>query len=76
MTFAKDDILVLYTDGISEASNAVHDEFGYDRMKSLLQQNAHYDPKMIQKVFISKLYEFCGGKDLDDDYTMLVIKFN
>ena len=45
-------------------------------MKSLLQQNAHYDPKMIQKVFISKLYEFCGGKDLDDDYTMLVIKFN
>lgn len=76
MTFAKDDILVLYTDGISEASNVAHDEFGYDRMKSLLQQNAHYDPKMIQKVFISKLYEFCGGKDLDDDYTMLVIKFN
>lgn len=76
MSFAKDDILVLYTDGISEASNAVHDEFGYDRMKNLLQQNAHYDPMMIQKVFISKLYEFCGGKDLDDDYTMLVIKFN
>lgn len=76
MSFAKDDILVLYTDGISEASNADHDEFGYDRMKKLLNQNSHYDPTMIQKVIISKLYEFCGGKDLDDDYTMLVIKFN
>lgn len=76
MNFAKDDILILYTDGISEASNADHDEFGYDRMKNLLNQNSHYDPTMIQKVFISKLYEFCGGKDLDDDYTMLVIKFN
>lgn len=76
MSFDKDDILVLYTDGISEASNAERAEFGYDRMKKLLEQNAHYDPLMIQKVFISKLYEFCGGKDLDDDYTMLVIKFN
>lgn len=75
-SFSKDDILVLYTDGISEASNAEHDEFGYDRMKKLLDQNAHYDPAMIQKVFISKLYEFCGGKDLNDDYTMVVIKFN
>ncbi len=76
VNFSKDDILVLYTDGISEASNAKHEEFGYERMKSLLDQNAHYDPPMIQKVFISKLYEFCGGKDLNDDYTMVVIKFN
>ena len=75
MTFEKDDIVVLYTDGISEASNAEGEEFGYDRMKLLLEQNWHYDPIMIQKVFISKLYEFCRQKDLNDDYTMLVIKF-
>ena len=74
--FAKDDILVLYTDGISEATNADLEEFGYDRLKNLLEQNAHYDPPMIQKVFISKLYEFCGSRDLNDDYTMVVIKFN
>ncbi|HEY9116346.1 MAG TPA: PP2C family protein-serine/threonine phosphatase, partial [Roseivirga sp.] len=76
LAFEKDDILVLYTDGISEATNAKGEEFGFDRMKSLLEKNAHYDPVMIQKIFISKLYEFCGTKDLDDDYTMVVIKFN
>ena len=76
LAFEKDDILVLYTDGISEASNAQGEEFGYDRMKSLLEKNAHYDPVMIQKIFIGKLYEFCGTKDLNDDYTMVVIKFN
>tara|TARA_Y100000813_G_C24134992_1_gene339478 strand:- start:216 stop:1349 length:1134 start_codon:yes stop_codon:yes gene_type:complete len=75
LEFDKDDILVLYTDGISEASNAEGEEFGFDRMKSLLEKNAHYDPVMIQKIFISKLYEFCGTKDLNDDYTMVVIKF-
>lgn len=76
INFKSDDILVLYTDGISEATNKDKEEFGYDRMKTLLKQNAHYDPAMIQKVFISKLYEFCKENDLDDDYTMLVIKFN
>ena len=76
MKFKSDDILVLYTDGISEATNSENEEFGYDRMQTLLQQNAHYDPVMIQKVFISKLYEFCKDNDLNDDYTMLVIKFN
>lgn len=75
ISFAKDDILVLYTDGISEATNENKDEFGYERMKGLLEKNAHYDPVMIQKVFISKLYEFCEHKDLDDDYTIVVIKF-
>ncbi len=76
LDFEKDDILVLYTDGISEATNAKGEEFGFDKMKSLLEKNAHYDPVMIQKIFISKLYEFCGTKDLNDDYTMVVIKFN
>lgn len=76
LEFEKDDILVLYTDGISEATNAKGEEFGFDRMKTLLEKNAHYDPVMIQKIFISKLYEFCGTKDLNDDYTMVVIKFD
>ncbi len=75
LTYSKDDILVLYTDGISEAKDKENEEFGYDRMCKLLEQNAHYDPVMIQKVFIGKLYEFCHDTDLDDDYTMVVIKF-
>jgi len=75
LQFAKDDIAVLYTDGISEATNSEKEEFGFDRMQLLLDQNAHYDPIMIQKIFISKLYEFCGNQDLNDDYTMVVIKF-
>lgn len=75
MTYEKDDIFILYTDGISEAKNEENEEFGFDRMSNLLEQNAHYDPVMIQKVFIGKLYEFCKNVDLDDDYTMVVIKF-
>ena len=75
LEFAKGDILFLYTDGISEAKNELGEEFGYQRMQDILEANAHHNPVAIQKIFIQKLYEFCGHKDLDDDYTVLVIKF-
>jgi len=75
MNFQKDDIIVLYTDGISEASNHSGEEFGYERMKKILTENAKYDAVSIQKTFIKKLFEFCEDKNLNDDYTMVVIKF-
>tara|TARA_R110000796_G_scaffold118864_1_gene232685 strand:+ start:37781 stop:39853 length:2073 start_codon:yes stop_codon:yes gene_type:complete len=75
MTFQKDDVIVLYTDGISEASNHTGEEFGYDRMKKILTDNAKFDAVSIQKTFINKLFEFCEDKNLNDDYTMVVIKF-
>ena len=75
INFEKDDIAILYTDGISEAANDEKEEFGYDRMEALLNKNAHHSPERIQKIFIDNLYSFCGHKDLNDDYTMVVIRF-
>ena len=75
MPFEKGDIVVLYTDGISEAANEENEEFGDDRLSNLLDQNSHYAPAIIQKEIISKLYKFCGHKDLNDDYTLVAIKF-
>ena len=73
--FQKDDIIVLYTDGISEAANHNGEEFGFDRMKKILDDNAAYDAISIQKTFINKLFDFSEEKNLNDDYTMVVIKF-
>jgi sigma-B regulation protein RsbU (phosphoserine phosphatase) len=75
MSFQKNDVLVLYTDGISEASNHAGEEFGYERMEQILNDNAHFDPVSIQKTLINKLFEFCQNKNLNDDYTIVVIKF-
>lgn len=69
------DVLVLYTDGISEASNHKGEEFGIERVKEVLQENATEDPKTIQDKLIEKLYAFSGTKFINDDYTTLVIKF-
>jgi serine phosphatase RsbU (regulator of sigma subunit) len=69
------DVLFLYTDGIVEAKNSEGEEFGYDRLKSIIEQNGVKNPQEIQKELIKSLFNFIGNEDLDDDYTALIIRF-
>ncbi len=74
-SYKSGDILILYTDGITEASNFKAEEFGYDRLSDIIDKNAALDVVEIQKKIISDLYEFCGQSELDDDYTTVIVKF-
>ncbi len=69
------DVFILYTDGITEATNVHQEEFGYERLRESLQKHAHLTPDKIKEGIIEDLYYFCGKKSLDDDYTMLIVKF-
>jgi len=69
------DIMVLYTDGITEASNFKKEEYGYSKLKELLETNKEKSAKDISQKFIDDLYAFVGDTDLNDDYTLLILKF-
>jgi phosphoserine phosphatase RsbU/P len=69
------DIMVLYTDGITEAKNDKGDEFGYERLAEVLTCVKELSPRQIQDELISKLYEFSGTKNINDDYTTMIVKF-
>lgn len=73
--YSKDDVIFLYTDGISEARNLQGEEFGLDRLQHILKENALKSPREIQQSVIKSLYTHCGNSSLHDDYTALVIKF-
>jgi sigma-B regulation protein RsbU (phosphoserine phosphatase) len=75
-SFAPGDIMVLYTDGITEAKSTKGDEFGYDRLAEVLMEVKTLSPIQIQDHLINKLYEFSGTKNINDDYTTMIIKFN
>ena len=75
INFSPGDILMLYTDGIIEAKNSKNEEYGYDRLQTLLDQHKDKNPREIETVLINSLYEFCGEQALDDDYTAVIIKF-
>lgn len=70
------DVLVLFTDGIVEAKNKNAQEFGYERIRHLLEMYHQSNPDEIQKKIIRSLHDFVGGDGLiDDDYSMMVVKF-
>ena len=69
------DILVLFTDGITEARNVNQEEFGYDRLKNIIVENAELSPDEIKEAIVKAMYSFCGTNALEDDSTLIIIKF-
>ena len=70
----KGDLLVLYTDGVTEAMNPDNQEFGRERLETLIRQVKRLAVnEVIQKVRLS-LEEFSGGKPLADDTTIVVCR--
>lgn len=71
------DILVLITDGIVEAKNQKGQQFGFERIRSLVEIHHAKSPNEIQNQLIDSLHVFVGGdRMIDDDYSMMVVKFN
>jgi sigma-B regulation protein RsbU (phosphoserine phosphatase) len=71
------DTLVLYTDGVIEAKNHQGKQFGFERLRSLLEIYHEHNSKEIQTNLIDSLHHFVGGDGkIDDDYSMMVVKFN
>ncbi|WP_262511760.1 PP2C family protein-serine/threonine phosphatase [Pseudochryseolinea flava] len=69
------DIMVLYTDGITEAKDTRNEEFGYEKLASIVAQSKNLGPRELQDHLINELYEFSGTKNINDDYTTMIVKF-
>ncbi len=68
------DILLLYTDGVTEAKNSENEEFGYERLKRFLKEHKHQNADTIKEEIIKTIYDFCGSSNLDDDITTMIAK--
>ena len=70
----KDDLLVLYTDGVTEAVNHQNQEFGRERLIKLSQQVNNEPIKKVVQEIRHGLEEFSEGKTLADDTTIVICK--
>jgi phosphoserine phosphatase RsbU/P len=66
------DRLVLFTDGVTEACNSQDEEFGEDRLLSVLQENRSASAAEIQKSILHSVSEFSHAP-WRDDATLLVV---
>ncbi len=75
ISYAAGDVMVLYTDGITEAKDNKGEEFGNGRLAEALQESAIKSSREIEENVIKRLYEFSGSEDINDDYTSMTVKF-
>ena len=69
-----DDILVFYTDGVTEAMNPeTNEEFGLERVIELVQDHRNQTAEVIKEAIISEVNRFSTGIRFDD-LTLIVIK--
>jgi len=68
------DLLLLFTDGITEAMDASDDCFGEDRLAELLQQHADLTDEELRERVLREISAFVGNAPQHDDMTMLIIR--
>lgn len=68
------DMLVLYSDGVTEANNAAFDEFDEERFIQVLKQYRDQPATAIVEAVTKALTEFCAGAPQADDITLAVVK--
>jgi sigma-B regulation protein RsbU (phosphoserine phosphatase) len=72
--FGPGDLLVVMSDGFSEASNAEGELFGYDRLLQLIGELAGKSAAEIGHSLFEEIKQFGAGQPQDDDQTLVVIK--
>jgi serine phosphatase RsbU (regulator of sigma subunit) len=68
------DVLVFYTDGITEARNQHGEEFGVERLSAVVRHGSSLSAEDLVTDIFSSAADFCSGVGFHDDVTILVIK--
>jgi serine phosphatase RsbU (regulator of sigma subunit) len=70
------DVLVAFTDGVTEALNPGEEEFGEERLKDLLRRVAHLPVEEMSEQISRELREWIANAAQYDDLTFIVMKVN
>ncbi len=68
------DVLIFYTDGVTEAMNATFDEFGVERLQAAVVTSADGRATYILQTILDAVSAFTGGTDQSDDLSLFVVK--
>ncbi len=69
------DLLLAYSDGVTEARNPEGDEFGEERLLTSVQANWDLAPADVLECVLDAVHEFSAGAAQGDDLTLLALRF-
>jgi sigma-B regulation protein RsbU (phosphoserine phosphatase) len=74
LTLEEQDVLVLYTDGITEVIDAQEQEFGEERLEAVITQQAARPARELAERIVAAAAAFGQAGGASDDETLLVVK--
>lgn len=74
LTLEKGDVIVLYTDGVTEASNVQEEEFGEERLARLISEHYTLSASDLIAKIQDVVMSFAGEAPQFDDFTLTVVK--
>ncbi len=72
--FNSGDVLILYTDGITEAMNDKREQFGSDRLKELINDTERGSSEALSNSIMASVRTFTVNKEFADDATIVVVR--
>jgi len=72
----KGDLVLAFSDGVTEAMNENSEEFGDDSLVSLMRNRHGQDPRRILEELVREVKKFTGDALQSDDVTMMVVRFD
>ncbi len=69
------DVVVAFSDGVTEACNAAGEEFGDDRLIACVTAARHESPRVLVARLLATLRTYCGDTPQSDDITVVAVKY-
>ena len=69
-----DDLVVLYTDGITEAMNEAGSQYSLESLQRVIQEHSDLAPERLKRAIIDDMNGFVGKAKQHDDQTFLLMK--
>ncbi len=73
--YGKDNIILFYTDGLSELMNQEHQEMPFNEIKNLLLTRNRLSAEEIKEQILNHTFTFLQNSPINDDLTVFIIKF-
>jgi sigma-B regulation protein RsbU (phosphoserine phosphatase) len=75
-TIQNGEVMVIYTDGVTEAMNDFEDEFGLEQLQNIVREEKDNSASEILNSILGKIEKHVAGAEQMDDITMIILKRN
>jgi sigma-B regulation protein RsbU (phosphoserine phosphatase) len=74
VTLAPGDVLVVFSDGLSEAQNAAGEEYGEERLLQFAVRRRGLSAAELKRALFDEIDRWTGGQERGDDQTVVILK--